>query len=29
MLPAVDELALIHHKSIEKQEKQNQFYNTL
>jgi glycosyltransferase involved in cell wall biosynthesis len=29
LLPAVDELALIHHKSIEKQEKQNQFYNTL
>ena len=29
VLPAVDELALIHHKSIEKQEKQNQFYNTL
>ena len=29
VLPSVDELALIHHKSIEKQEKQNQFYNTL
>jgi glycosyltransferase involved in cell wall biosynthesis len=29
VLPAVDELALIHHKSIEKQEKQNNFYNTL
>ena len=29
LLPAVDELALIHHKSIEKQEKQNNFYNTL
>jgi glycosyltransferase involved in cell wall biosynthesis len=29
MLPAVDELALIHHKSIERQEKQNDFYNTL
>ena len=29
MLPAVDELALIHHKSIERQEKQNKFYNTL
>jgi glycosyltransferase involved in cell wall biosynthesis len=29
MLPAVDELALIHHKSIEKQEKQNNFYNTI
>jgi glycosyltransferase involved in cell wall biosynthesis len=29
VLPAVDELALIHHKSIERQEKQNQFYNTL
>ena len=29
ILPAVDELALIHHKSIEKQEKQNNFYNTL
>jgi glycosyltransferase involved in cell wall biosynthesis len=28
-LPAVDELALIHPKSIERQEKQNQFYNTL
>jgi glycosyltransferase involved in cell wall biosynthesis len=28
-LPAVDELALIHHKSIERQEKQNKFYNTL
>jgi glycosyltransferase involved in cell wall biosynthesis len=29
ILPAADELALIHHKSIEKQEKQNQFYNTI
>jgi glycosyltransferase involved in cell wall biosynthesis len=29
VLPAVDELALIHHKSIEKQEKQNNFYNTI
>lgn len=29
VLPAVDELALIHPKTIEKQEKQNQFYNTL
>jgi glycosyltransferase involved in cell wall biosynthesis len=29
LLPAVDELSLIHHKSIEKQEKQNNFYNTL
>jgi glycosyltransferase involved in cell wall biosynthesis len=29
VLPSVDELALIHHKSIEKQEKQNQFYKTL
>jgi glycosyltransferase involved in cell wall biosynthesis len=29
VLPAVDELALIHHKSIERQEKQNQFYNTI
>ena len=29
VLPSVDELALIHHKSIEKQEKQNEFYNTL
>jgi len=29
MLPAVDELALIHHKTIEKQEKQNNFYNTI
>ena len=29
VLPSVDELALIHHKSIEKQEKQNQFYETL
>jgi glycosyltransferase involved in cell wall biosynthesis len=28
-LPAVDELALIHPKTIEKQEKQNQFYNTI
>ena len=28
-LPEVDELALIHYKSIEKQEKQNEFYNTL
>jgi glycosyltransferase involved in cell wall biosynthesis len=28
-LPAVDELALIHHKSIEKQEKQNKFYESL
>jgi len=29
ILPAVDELALIHHKSIERQEKQNDFYSTL
>lgn len=29
VLPAVDELALIHSKTIEKQEKQNNFYNTL
>jgi glycosyltransferase involved in cell wall biosynthesis len=29
VLPAVDELALIHPKSIEKQEIQNQFYETL
>lgn len=29
MLPAVDELALIHHKSIERQEKQNDFYSTI
>jgi glycosyltransferase involved in cell wall biosynthesis len=29
VLPAVDELALIHHKSIERQENQNNFYNTL
>jgi glycosyltransferase involved in cell wall biosynthesis len=29
VLPSVDELALIHHKSIEKQEKQNNFYNTI
>jgi glycosyltransferase involved in cell wall biosynthesis len=29
VLPAVDELALIHPKSIERQEKQNQFYNTI
>ena len=29
VLPAVDELALIHPKSIERQEKQNQFYETL
>jgi len=29
VLPAVDELALIHHKSIEKQEKQNEFYESL
>jgi len=29
VLPAVDELALIHHKSIEKQEKQKNFYNTI
>jgi glycosyltransferase involved in cell wall biosynthesis len=29
VLPAVDELALIHHKSIEKQEKQNSYYETL
>jgi glycosyltransferase involved in cell wall biosynthesis len=29
VLPEVDELALIHHKSIEKQEKQNNFYNTI
>jgi glycosyltransferase involved in cell wall biosynthesis len=29
VLPAVDELALIHHKSIEKQEKQNKYYETL
>lgn len=28
-LPAVDELALIHPKTIEKQEIQNNFYNTL
>lgn len=29
ILPAVDELALIHPKTIERQEKQNEFYNTL
>ena len=29
VLPAVDELALIHHKTIERQEKQNDYYNTL
>lgn len=29
VLPAVDELALIHHKTIEKQEKQNNFYGTI
>jgi glycosyltransferase involved in cell wall biosynthesis len=29
VLPAVDELALIHPKTIEKQEKQNNFYNML
>ena len=29
VLPAVDELALIHPKTIEKQEKQNQFYSTI
>ena len=29
VLPAVDELALIHPKTIERQEKQNNFYNTL
>ena len=29
VLPAIDELALIHPKTIEKQEKQNNFYNTL
>lgn len=29
VLPPVDELALIHHKTIERQEKQNNFYNTL
>jgi glycosyltransferase involved in cell wall biosynthesis len=29
VLPAVDELALIHHKTIEKQEKQNAYYETL
>ena len=29
VLPAADELALIHHKSIEKQEKQNNFYNNI
>ena len=28
-LPTVDELSLIHHKTIEKQRKQNDFYNTL
>lgn len=28
-LPAVDELSLIHHKTIEKQRKQNSFYDTL
>jgi glycosyltransferase involved in cell wall biosynthesis len=28
-LPPVDELSLIHHKTIEKQRKQNQFYNTI
>jgi glycosyltransferase involved in cell wall biosynthesis len=28
-LPTVDELSLIHHKNIEKQRKQNQFYNTI
>jgi glycosyltransferase involved in cell wall biosynthesis len=29
ILPAVDELALIHPKTIERQEKQNNFYNTI
>ena len=29
VLPAVDELALIHPKTIERQEKQNNYYNTL
>jgi glycosyltransferase involved in cell wall biosynthesis len=29
ILPMVDELALIHPKTIERQEKQNQFYNTI
>ena len=29
VLPAVDELALIHPKTIERQEKQNNFYNTI
>lgn len=29
VLPAVDELALIHHKTIERQEKQNAYYSTL
>jgi glycosyltransferase involved in cell wall biosynthesis len=29
VLPAVDELSLIHHKTITKQRKQNQFYETL
>jgi len=29
VLPAVDELALIHHKTIERQEKQNNYYETL
>jgi hypothetical protein len=29
VLPAVDELALIHPKTIERQEKQNAYYNTL
>jgi hypothetical protein len=29
LLPETDELSLIHHKTIEKQRKQNNFYNTL
>jgi hypothetical protein len=29
VLPAVDELSLIHPKTIEKQEKQNNYYETL
>ena len=29
LLPQIDELSLIHHKTIEKQEKQNNFYDTL
>jgi len=28
-LPPQDEFCLIHHKTIEKQEKQNNYYNTL